>query len=239
MSDANESFFFRHRSVFSASVFTDDVHIVGCGGMGSHIAQSLVRMGVGEKSTIHLWDDDKYELHNLANQAITAKYVGERKVTALASLLRQINPNCKTRENTHRISKAGRLSGVVFVCIDTMSDRIQIMESIERNPNVSVVIETRMSSRSGVSYCFDPQSSRHIDCWWTHTYTDEEADEQTGCGGTVSIISAILGTTMLALRQFEDYARTGSAHGLRNRAYIDYDTFRTSTATWESEPDWD
>jgi hypothetical protein len=239
MTQEQPPFYFKHNGLFQADAFTDDVHIIGCGGMGSHIAEGLIRMGVGIHSTIHLYDADRFERHNLANQAMTVEQVGQPKVEAVKKTLRRINPNCKIVTGQHEVRKCGRLDGVVFVCIDSMKDRMAIMEDIERNQAVRVVIETRMDANTGISFCFDPQSERHIASWWTYAYTDGEADNLTGCGGPVSIISAIFGTTMVALRQFESYARSGSAHGLNNRSYLDFDTLKSSTETWSSKPDWD
>ena len=56
--------------------------VIGCGGLGSHIADHLARAGVGK---LLLADRDSVEFHNLPRQALHAE------ADAAAGLLRQIN----------------------------------------------------------------------------------------------------------------------------------------------------
>ena len=64
------------------------VHIIGCGSIGSTVAENLARCGV-KKFT--LWDFDTVESHNLANQMFLARHVGKPKVEALLDILCEIN----------------------------------------------------------------------------------------------------------------------------------------------------
>lgn len=65
------------------------VLIAGCG-IGSTVAEALVRMGV---TTIGLADLDHVEPHNLNRQIYIQEDVGQPKVEALAKRLRAINPH--------------------------------------------------------------------------------------------------------------------------------------------------
>jgi molybdopterin/thiamine biosynthesis adenylyltransferase len=63
--------------------------IIGCGGLGSHSANLLVRMGIG---TLDLIDHDTLDLTNLhRTTAFTEADVGKPKSTMLASHLRAVN----------------------------------------------------------------------------------------------------------------------------------------------------
>jgi len=55
------------------------IHIVGCGSVGSTVAENLARCGVTKMT---LWDFDTVEPHNLANQMFREKDVGKLKVEA-------------------------------------------------------------------------------------------------------------------------------------------------------------
>lgn len=68
--------------------------IAGCG-VGSLIAISAARLGF-EKFI--LVDGDKVELSNINRQGYSSKDVGKFKVSALASRLKQINPNVKIKK---------------------------------------------------------------------------------------------------------------------------------------------
>ena len=50
------------------------IHIVGCGSVGSTVAENLARCGV---TKITLYDFDKVEPHNIANQMFDQNDVGE------------------------------------------------------------------------------------------------------------------------------------------------------------------
>lgn len=216
-----------HKRFFNDELFRLPVHIIGCGGVGSHVATGLIRMGVGHSlSPLHLYDDDSYEYHNLANQAITVGEIGEYKVDALHKKLLRINHESVVR--THSLEVRGEsgldFDGVVFLCLDTMEARADIVEHLlENNPFVDCVIETRMDAEVGMSHCFDPNNTKHQDRWWELLYPDEETEDVAGCGGPQSIVSAIYGTTMIALKQFEWFARRGTAHNIKNRIYIDFE----------------
>jgi molybdopterin/thiamine biosynthesis adenylyltransferase len=63
--------------------------IIGCGGLGSHSASTLVRMGIG---TIDLIDHDTVDLTNLHRTAVfTEDDVGKPKSEVLAAHLRTVN----------------------------------------------------------------------------------------------------------------------------------------------------
>ena len=68
------------------------VLILGIGGLGSNIAVSLARSGVGYMKLV---DFDIVELSNLNRQYYTMKHIGMRKTDALKSLINEINPYIK------------------------------------------------------------------------------------------------------------------------------------------------
>ena len=94
--------------------------IVGVGGLGSWVAELLVRAGVGR---IRLVDDDCVDLTNIHRQALfTEKDANERilKITAAANHLREINSDCTIETVCARIDRltAQRLTENVDVIID-------------------------------------------------------------------------------------------------------------------------
>lgn len=65
------------------------VGIAGLGGLGSHIAVHLARLGVGR---LVLADFDRVDVTNLNRQHYFLHHLGRYKTEALAEQLRQINP---------------------------------------------------------------------------------------------------------------------------------------------------
>lgn len=225
----------RHLAIFNPQTFHYPVHVIGCGGMGSSVAEDLVRMGVGipGQSPIHLYDDDVFEPHNIANQWADIYSMGGWKAAQVAKNMKRINLECDVTAHMQKVETFIHLSGVVFICVDSMAARRTIMENvIEENLGVVCVIETRMDAETGISHCFDPHNTRQSDCWWLNWYSDKEAHHIGGCSEPQSIISAIDGTTMLALKQFEQFARIDSTFELPNRVYFDFANFTCSKEQW-------
>lgn len=65
------------------------VVVAGCGGLGSHIAISLARLGIGKMLLV---DGDVVDLTNLGRQNYFPKDLGKAKVEALAEQVRALTP---------------------------------------------------------------------------------------------------------------------------------------------------
>jgi ubiquitin-protein ligase len=81
------------------------VGVVGCGSVGSKIAVSLCRSGVGNFLFI---DEDIFFPDNVVRNDLDLSYVGVHKTEALQDRLRKINPNVDTQ--TLRLSLGGQES---------------------------------------------------------------------------------------------------------------------------------
>jgi hypothetical protein len=224
--------------IFDPNYFHEPISIIGCGGMGSRIAEGLVRMGAGSfrSNRVYLFDDDVFEPKNLANQWVDQAGIGVRKVDAVAKAMRRVHPSINLNMSAKKVDvKASKNlpEGVVFICVDSMDARRCIVEGLTCNPRVTCVIETRMDAGVGVSHCFDPQNQRHMDCWRLHWYSDKESVNLQGCNGSQSVISAIFGTTTLALKQFENYVRDEFA-SVHNRVYHDFEECILRSERWDA-----
>ncbi len=107
------------------------VAVFGVGGVGGHLAEALVRSGVGE---IDLIDDDTVSVTNLNRQAVaTLSSVGKSKVEAMKERLLDINKNCKihthncffTPENSSEFDFS--VYSYVADAIDTVSGKIELV----------------------------------------------------------------------------------------------------------------
>lgn len=79
----------RHGANIQALLSQGNIAIAGLGGLGSNIAYSLARIGVGH---LHLIDFDVVDITNLNRQQYFIQHIGMYKTDALKSLLLQINP---------------------------------------------------------------------------------------------------------------------------------------------------
>lgn len=79
----------RHGEALQKRFSEATVAICGLGGLGSHIATTLARAGIGR---LILIDFDQVEVSNLHRQQYKAAQVGRNKTEALAENLREISP---------------------------------------------------------------------------------------------------------------------------------------------------
>lgn len=78
------------------------IAIVGCGGLGSHLATFLTRMGV---HTLTLIDPDPVELTNLHRTALyTENDINTAKTDALTTHLHHINPTTTIHKHTTKLT---------------------------------------------------------------------------------------------------------------------------------------
>ena len=78
------------------------VAICGLGGLGSNIAISLARAGVGK---LILIDFDRVDITNLHRQQYKATQIGMYKTDALADNLREISPYIELEKHTEHITE--------------------------------------------------------------------------------------------------------------------------------------
>lgn len=212
----------RHDTLFDCRSFDLPVNIVGVGGVGSHVARLLAKLGVGRNSVVSIFDGDRVEPHNLANQAYDQKHIGSYKTEALSDQYSRWSGGVEVTSSAHFVEDRTPLSGVVFLCLDNMEARKNICErSIWRNPEVKLLVETRTSVAHAMVYALDPNRERHIECWNAYWYPSDKADNDLGCNGPVSIITSVELTALFAVQSFLDFARSGSVDGLVNRFSFD------------------
>lgn len=111
--------------------------VIGIGGVGSWVAESLARNGIGEITLIDL-DDICTTNVNRQIHALTDT-VGESKVDVMADRILQINPSCKvhriedfvTTENLRSLLSMGY--DYVIDAIDSVNIKTQIIAYCKRN----------------------------------------------------------------------------------------------------------
>ena len=92
----------RHGKALQEKLTSSTVAICGLGGLGSNIAVSLARAGVGR---LILTDFDKVDISNLHRQQYKATQIGLYKTEALAANLQEIAPYVTVVTHTARIDE--------------------------------------------------------------------------------------------------------------------------------------
>ena len=164
----------------SREFFDPDEHdikmtIVGCGALGSHLAECLARLGICKFILI---DDDVVSTHNIANQMFFAKDIGRPKVEAVKELIESINPAAEVTAECRRVEEGEMLSGYVAMCVDSIKPRQYIVATNEFNPKLKGLFDIRMGLLSGQFYCANtPERIRLMPR--TMDFTDEDVDKNT------------------------------------------------------------
>ncbi len=192
----------RHSSIINPLDHREEIHIIGAGATGSRLFTSLVELGF---TNISVYDFDKVENHNLANQVFQYSDIGHYKVDALKRWAEaKLGTESKTiTYSTERLPSPGvYLSGYVFLLVDTMSARKEIYEEcIEGNENILYVLETRMASSYGNISTFNPITDG--DNWLSTLIGDDEA-EVSACGSSISVGTTASIISNLCVWQFMD-----------------------------------
>ena len=92
MEELEKQFFSKHDPKILSILRNSVVGIAGAGGLGSNVAFSLARAGIG---TLIIADFDKIEPSNLNRHQYFIEQIGRSKVEALLENLRKINPFSK------------------------------------------------------------------------------------------------------------------------------------------------
>lgn len=128
---------------FDASeVVKAPIHIIGCGAIGSHVAERLARMGCED---IHLWDFDTVDAHNITNQMFIQEDIGNTKVESVQAVMCDINEDLAGIIKLHPAGWSDELlNGYVFLCVDNIDLRRAIVEKNQYNPNCVAFFDFRM-----------------------------------------------------------------------------------------------
>lgn len=191
----------RSIEVFNPDVLDKEVHIIGVGATGSFVLQTLVRFGVKK---INIWDFDKYEAHNVNNQAITQSCCDKQKVEAQVELCKEINPEAEIIAHDQLVTPEdiAKMSGYVFLLVDSMKCRKELFEAIKGNKDILWYWESRLGSDQGRVYCMPINDEFNYEPYENlHFYSDDDA-EVSACGTSITIVSIVLSVTALMVNQF-------------------------------------
>lgn len=122
----------RHTEPVYFKLKKSSVAIAGLGGLGSNIAVSLARAGVGH---LFLVDFDKVELSNLNRQQYFIKHIGKYKTEALYEILKEINPYIQIEFKTIRVTEENACSifknyGLICEAFDLPQNKAMLVNSI-------------------------------------------------------------------------------------------------------------
>lgn len=138
----------RHTPQVHNKVKKARVAVAGLGGLGSNIAVSLARTGVG---TLHLIDFDTVEPSNLNRQQYRISYLGMYKTDALKKEIKEINPFINVITDCVKIDESNILSLFKedeYICeaFDNPDCKAQLVNTVLENyPHKKIVASSGMA----------------------------------------------------------------------------------------------
>lgn len=136
---------------FNPSSMKGRVHIIGCGSVGSTVAELLARFGIED---FVLYDFDVVEPHNIVNQMFTTKHLYRPKTECVKEMLTEINPEVKVKEETSGWTDQP-LDGYVFLAVDNIELRKEIAEKNRYNSYVLAMFDFRTGLTDAQHYAAD------------------------------------------------------------------------------------
>lgn len=196
---------------FQPDRLSERIHIIGCGSVGSVVAENLARFGI---TRMMLYDFDTVEPRNLANQMFTQDDVGRLKVEALADMLHRINPEI---DNDLVLVPKGytgqKLSGYVFLCVDNIDLRREIATANKSNTFIKGMFDFRTGLTDAQHYAADWKDMKMVQGFLNSmAFTHEEAKASTpvsACNVTLSVCPTVRAIVALGVANFINFVKGG------------------------------
>ena len=184
-------------------------HIIGCGSVGSTVAALLARLGV---TKFVLYDFDRVEAHNLANQMFIHKDIKTEKVDAVKRIITEINPDA---EPTIEICREGyndqKLNGYVFLCVDNIDLRREICQKNRMNRMIKAVFDFRTRLEDAQHYAANWADMKQVEnLIKTMDFSHDEAHAATpvtACGTELGVAPTVWVVCSLGVCNFMNLIR--------------------------------
>lgn len=177
--------------------------------MGSTLAENLVRLGL-KKFT--LYDFDTVEAKNIANQMFFSEDIHKPKVEAVRRILMAINPDITDEDIILQPEgyNGQKLSGYVFLAVDNIEVRKQILEDIKMNRYVKAVFDVRTGLTDAQHFAADwSNAASRAALAKSMDFTHEEAKAATpvsACGVEQSVNPTIRSICAYAVSNFMNFS---------------------------------
>lgn len=210
---------------FDPSKIEKPVHIIGVGAIGSNLADMFARLGIED---IHLYDFDEVTAHNVANQRYDSKDIGLSKADVTGNKLLDINTLCKPVIHSQGWKPMTRLTGHIFLCVDNIDLRREIIQENMYNPMIKSVHDFRMRLQDAQYYMADWTLQEDKDnLLASMQFSHDEAKAATpvsACGTTLNVGPTVQIIVASGVANFLNYIKEGTK---KRTILIDAFTFNT------------
>lgn len=138
----------RHGKYIYEKLKSSKIAIAGLGGLGSNVAISLARAGIGE---LFLVDFDTVDITNLNRQQYFTADIGRKKTEALSAFIRKINPVIKLETADTYVTEENALSlfkdyPIVCECFDKAENKAMLINTLlSETKDITIVSASGMA----------------------------------------------------------------------------------------------
>lgn len=184
-------------------------HIIGCGSVGSAVAEMLARLGI---TSFVLYDFDIVEPHNLANQMFVHSDIKVPKVEAVKRIITDINPEANATIEVFGEGYSNQnLNGYVFLCVDNIDLRREICINNRMNRAIKAVYDFRTRLEDAQTYAADWKDLRQVaNLIKTMEFSHDEAHAATpvsACGTELGVAPTVRMVVTLGVCNFMNHVR--------------------------------
>lgn len=209
---------------FNYEDYGTTISLVGCGAIGSTVAEQLARMGF---SNIHLYDFDTVDPHNITNQTFTISDIGSTKVLCCAQHMKEINPDINIVTHEAGLQAPYITNGIIILAVDNIDLRRTIVEANKYNPNVVAFMDFRMRLTDAQMYMADAKDPKQMENFLgSMAFSHEEAIESTpvsACGVQLSVVYTVKAIVSYGMANLVKFMQKSE---YRKMLMVDMDTFR-------------
>lgn len=201
----------KSQDYFNPLSVSERCHIIGCGSVGSTIAELLARLGL---TKISLYDFDTVSPHNLANQMFFERDIKKLKVEAVKETLLSINPEIEPDIEIHAEGyvPTTRLNGYVFLCVDNIDLRREIATKHRFNQSIKAMFDVRTRLVDAQSFAAAWNDVPMVDNFLkSMAFSHEEAKAETpvtACNVEMSVAPTIRIICSYCVANFMNFVRT-------------------------------
>lgn len=176
--------------IFDPHAFAWPVHVIGVGGIGSHLILSMAKMGV---STIHLWDFDSVEDRNTTSQLYRPSDIGTLKVEAAKQILESFGIEAEIITHAEAVDATAQLDGVVISGVDSMKARKAIWEAVKTNfYQIPLYMDGRIGGVQLQLHTLAPSDFDAAGQYEQHHLFDDNKAEPLPCAGRTTIFTPMV-----------------------------------------------
>ena len=181
---AQEVSYSRQAAVFEKGRFDLSIDVIGLGGVASYLVLQLKKLGVAD---VRGFDAKVVATNNPPYQLYGPRHAGVEKAQALIEIVEYLSGGTFEARSEYASEKT-LFRDVVFMCVDSMETRKQLMHSIfQRSGATRLVIETRVDANYVIVHTLVPSNADHREEWDHSWFADSEAQNNFGCADPVSL----------------------------------------------------